>query len=107
MLYHVLACCVPYDAFDPPKILIVDANTSTITISLSSLPPSCGSSRYTATISPSHGTITMINKTFITFTGLTSNTSYSITVHVVSPAGNGRPARVNVMTKAMQGTTHV
>ena len=92
------------DAFDPPTILMTDTNTSTITVSLSSLPSSCGSSRYTATISPSHGTIRMINKTFITFTGLTINTSYTITVQVVSPAGNGRPTRVTVMTKDMQGT---
>ena len=92
------------DAFDRPTILMTDTNTSTITVSLSSLPPSCGSSRYITTISPSHGTIRMINKTFITFTGLTSNTSYSITVRVVSPAGNGRPTRVTVMTKDMEGT---
>jgi len=105
MYQHVV--CSLTDAFDPPKILIVDANTNTITVFLSSFPPSCGSSRYRATISPSHGTITMINKTFITFTELTSNTSYSITVRAVSPAGNGRPARVHVMTKAMQGTIHV
>ncbi|XP_065909977.1 uncharacterized protein [Dysidea avara] len=91
-----------FDAFDPPTILMTDANTSTITISLSSLPPSCGSSRYIATILPSHGTIRMINKTFITFTGLTSNTSYGITVHVKSPTGNGRPTRVTVMTKASE-----
>ena len=96
--------CSFADAFNPPTILMTDANTSTITVSLSSLPPSCGSSKYIATISPSHGTIRMINKTFITFTGLTSNTSYSITVRVVSPAGNGRPTKVTVMTKEMEGT---
>jgi len=83
---------------------MIDANTSTITVSLSRLPPSCGSLRYTATISPSHGTIMMTNKTFITFTGLTSNTSYSIIIHAKSQAGAGRPSRMTVMTKVMQGT---
>ncbi|XP_065910022.1 uncharacterized protein [Dysidea avara] len=90
------------DAFDPPTILMIDTNTSTITVSLSSLPPSCGSSRYNATISPSHGTIRMINNTFITFTELTSNTSYNITVRVVSLVSNGRPTSVTVMTKASE-----
>jgi len=85
-------------------MLMTYADASTITVSLSSLPPSCGSSRYTATISPSHGTIMMINKTFFTFTGLTSNTSYSINIHARSPIGNGRPAKMTVMTQVMQGT---
>ena len=77
------------------------SNTSWIEIFLSVFHSSCNLAtlRYNATISPSDGTMRMINSTLFTFTGLNSNTSYSITVHARSRAGEGRPARVTVMTK--------
>lgn len=88
------------DAFDPPTILMTYSNASSIEISLSPFHPSCNLAtlKYTASMSPTSGTMRMINRTSFTFTGLNSNTSYSITVRAVSKAGNGRSASVTLMT---------
>ena len=84
-IINCMLYCYVYMYFVGPLVEMVDKCLTYIIIRITKIDEIfCGGAvNYSTTISPSDGQLVVINDTFHKFTGLTSNTSYTITTNAL------------------------
>ena len=90
-----------------PPLVTIETVFNTITLWWPPLSSDiqCGEVSYLVTITPAHGTLTMISDTFYEVTELNYSTTYNIIVLATSDAaGDGDTANITVKTISLQSS---